>query len=208
MEQLFIMEYGVKRTAEKINCDYCNNEFIRRIGRKTRFCSHKCSTKALQNKVEIICSNCGCKSFKKPSQIKRAKHGYYFCTKKCKDFAQSLKGNVEAIRPSHYGTSNGLYLYRSICKEELLKGCKCGEKRPYLLVVHHIDGNRENNKKDNLEVVCGNCHMLRHLKKLNGIWVYSPCYLTPREQIQELESGSNVMVTDLICTQVEGVRFP
>ena len=47
--------------------------------------------------------------------------------------------------------------------------CKCqkcgwGEKNPYTqtigLEIHHIDGNCTNNRKDNLELLCPNCHSL------------------------------------------------
>lgn len=186
MEQLFIIECGIKRRAEKVVCECCKSEFIRRKGRKTRFCSHDCSAKAAKHEIEIICSNCGCKAFKKPSQIKAAKHGYYFCSKQCKDFAQSLEGNIDAIRPDHYGKSNGQGAVQSFFKKNADKGCTCGEKRKYLLMVHHQDGNRKNNVYTNFEIVCGSCHMKRHLKIVQGEWMYDPSSLTPRNLLINL----------------------
>jgi hypothetical protein len=69
--------------------------------------------------------------------------------------------------------------------DSLLNGssCKCGVNQKYLLAIHHIDGNINNNNKDNHEIVCANCHIKRHLKQRikDGEWVYHTKSLTPRE---------------------------
>jgi len=51
-------------------------------------------------------------------------------------------------------------------------------------MVHHVDGDQDNNNPSNLEIVCANCHVRRHLSiNVNGDWVYNPHALTPREQL-------------------------
>lgn len=63
----------------------------------------------------------------------------------------------------------------------------CKEKRPYLLQVHHIDWNHNNNKDENLEVVCANCHVKRHLWNKNWVLIYWPkYYLTDRHLLKIL----------------------
>ena len=68
------------------------------------------------------------------------------------------------------------------------KCVSCGETTSYLLCVHHIDGDRENNTAGNLEIVCSNCHIKRHLKfnEKKKKWIYVSRYLTPRDKLDEV----------------------
>ena len=78
---------------------------------------------------------------------------------------------------------------KNYCSKDLLNTtpCKCGEKTLYLLQIHHIDGVNKNNENSNLEVVCANCHVKRHLKQnKEGIWVYHPKSLTDRLLLDSL----------------------
>lgn len=132
----------------------------------------------------MVCTFCQ-KVFKKAaSKANLSKHGYHFCSRKCKDTAFRLDSGANIIRPSTYKT--GVSLYRKQCKEELEKGCQCGEKRKYLLFIHHMDGNRQNNNKENLEIVCANCHIIRHLALVKDEWVFKSKALTPLEMIKKL----------------------
>lgn len=54
-----------------------------------------------------------------------------------------------------------------IYKED--KCCKCGfvPEHPCQLDVDHIDGDRQNNARENLQTLCANCHRLKtHLERL------------------------------------------
>jgi hypothetical protein len=74
-----------------------------------RFCSVKCSAKTQLNRLDFTCDYCG-KDFQRPaSKAQRSKRGYYFCSRACKDLAQSI-GGIEGIQPDHYG--NGIHNYR------------------------------------------------------------------------------------------------
>lgn len=57
----------------------------------------------------------------------------------------------------------------NIIRRYMLEKYKCskcgwGEVNPYTnlvpLQIHHVDGNSTNNKEENLEVLCPNCHSL------------------------------------------------
>jgi 5-methylcytosine-specific restriction endonuclease McrA len=44
----------------------------------------------------------------------------------------------------------------------LIRCEKCGEEDPEVLIVHHNDLDRRNNKLGNLVVLCANCHVKVH----------------------------------------------
>ena len=71
--------------------------------------------------------------------------------------------------PNHPFWTGGEDAYRRILLGTKIpvRCVKCGYKNERVLVVHHKDGNRKNNKLKNLEWLCRNCHYLVH--KMNTI---------------------------------------
>lgn len=190
MEQVFFIECGVRRRGIRVTCRICSTPFVCRVSRPRDFCSRECSSKAREKRVRLTCRRCG-KAFERPAnkaEAGRRRHGVQFCSRKCKDLAQRLTGNCPEIRPPHYGT--GAYEYRHLVNFE--QGC-CGrgERRTFLLFVHHLDGDRKNNAVENLEIVCGNCHIIRHLELVDGEWAYKSSALTPRAMIPVLTAWSH-----------------
>lgn len=184
MEELWVIQNGRRRRANKAICEYCNKTYLKRKNKQQKFCSYHCQGKARRKRIKTKCQQCGAIIEKPISRWIKSKNKIFFCTRKCKDMAQSLEGNCPEIRPKHY--KNGYYIeYRK--KLDFTQGCVgCANKRKYLLVAHHIDGNRENNKKTNIELVCSNCHRKRHLKKVKGEWVFDSNFLTPRNHLPKL----------------------
>ena len=188
-KDLWIIEKdGKRRKAKETICKNCKKPFLQRVKSQGSCCSTACSS--FQRKVRsiVLCSNCGEKIEKTPSQIKAAKHNHFFCSRECKEKAQSMIGNCPDIRPEHYGKGNSRKITRRIFRQtKNPECCDCKETTKYLLVVHHIDGDGTNNRKENLEILCGTCHMKRHLKqKDDGEWVYLPSHLTPRHMLADL----------------------
>lgn len=189
MEEFFL-ENGVRRRGQKKCCESCKKEFVCRINSAKRFCSKKCAGFQQQNKVQLTCAKCSKTFTRISSRLKSSKHQIYFCSRECKEFTQSLEGRGLGIRPEHYGTggkSSANFHVHKFMKKHADAGCSgCGETKRYLLSAHHKDGNRANNKPSNLEVVCGNCHIKRHLRKIDGEWTFNTSYLTPIEEIEGL----------------------
>lgn len=71
---------------------------------------------------------------------------------------------IEISDMNDFGVSNKTTIRKMLLKEREYKCEKCGnsiwlnEKIP--LQVHHIDGNTNNNTRNNLQLLCPNCHAL------------------------------------------------
>lgn len=164
----------IKESSKK-HCIVCGKELEKN---QVKFCSHSCSAKYNNTKrkkekeietVEIIktvkvvnyCKNCG--------EILNEKQKN-FCSGKCqRDYAytkyiEDWKNGKENGLKGEYGISNHIrrYLFeKNDCKCEV---CGWGEKNEFTdkipLEVHHKDGNYKNNKEENLQLLCPNCHSL------------------------------------------------
>lgn len=168
---------GKNRWCIKRQCEQCKKEFLApeyhvKNGR-CRFCSKICSAAASQVRTQVTCYTCKKTFDRTSSKLKLAKHGYYFCSRKCKDKAQRFDG-LKVIQPKHY--SNGKASYRIRALRDY--GYKCMNceytEDDRMLDVHHIDGDRSNNELDNLKVLCVWCHALetrKNWKSIRGLGV-------------------------------------
>ena len=109
----------------------------------------------------LKCSYCNISFIKNRSSLLNSKSGLYFCCRQHKDKAQELESNFPEIRPLHY--KNGRWSYRKKAFKHYRAKCfSCGyNKNKKILEVHHIDCNRENNKLENLIILCPNCHRIK-----------------------------------------------
>ena len=84
------------------------------------------------------------------------------------------KPHKEARKPAAYYLGTDLYITSKALKKKLIEDgikeyvCECcgnsewmGEPIP--LELHHINGNHYDNSLENLEILCSNCHSLKHL---------------------------------------------
>jgi len=66
--------------------------------------------------------------------------------------------------PNNPNWKNGIQGYRKRAFKRFGKICnRCNIKEEKVLLVHHKDRDRTNNRLKNLEVLCRNCHTLDHL---------------------------------------------
>ena len=168
----------VLKTIPK-NCLFCGTLFQASMGEHKRgnakFCSHSCCSKNTHKKQKesktpnVVCALCGKHFYRPPAKIKAARHFLQFCCRAHKDEAQRI-GGIKEIQPAHYG--NGNRTYRAKAFRSMPKQCsKCGYmKYPEILLVHHLDGNRDNNNISNLIVLCSTCHDETHFLSKTGKW--------------------------------------
>lgn len=72
------------------------------------------------------------------------------------------RNNPSGKKAYRYKNGIGGYRKRALAKYGYI--CNgCGVNNKDLLLVHHKDKNRQNNIIENLEILCRNCHWLKHI---------------------------------------------
>lgn len=157
-----------KRRGAYFLCDTCKKEFyvfpsyIRKAEKKNihiRFCSMKCYDKTGEKNPFWG------KKHTEESIRKMAEHPNRPSFKHGKLNYNFIRfGEEYGFKGSHY-----LWWRRKLLKD-IGKCEKCGFDIKRILILHHKDRNRSNNERENLELLCWNCHMLGHEKKNDGTY--------------------------------------
>ena len=132
-----------------------------------------CLVKENSKREYEFCLNCG---------IKLHKGQYKYCSNSCQaqyernqkveNIFNEEESGLKGENNYYPKIKNSLRLYlleqANYCCEE----CGCNWINPFsnqtILEIHHIDGDRKNNTKENLKVLCPNCHaMTKNYKGLN-----------------------------------------
>lgn len=159
--------YGRRRKHSKVICDYCGEEFwkpSRFVGKRNYCCKHCADLASRKGRLKLICAYCGKEFTRCPSKVKSGNRN--FCSRRCKNLAQRTETANPETRPSHY--KNGECAYREIAFRNLGKRCSvCGYDIEDVLEVHHKNGDRSDNRVENLDVLCPTHHVeyqigLRH----------------------------------------------
>lgn len=159
---------GKQRNLYPAQCEVCGATYYAPSHRlaKRRFCSLDCTRKGTRTRETLTCAWCQTPFERIPSKLDRSKYGLSFCSRDCKNKAQSIDG-IESIRPGHFTTGKSVYRQRAI-KEYGAKCRQCGyDQCEAMLDVDHKDNNRANNALDNLDVLCVWCHALKTRKVPN-----------------------------------------
>lgn len=144
----------------KVECNNCKIIFSKKPSHIAKsvhnYCSRKCAALARRNGKEVSCKLCGVKVYRSAQFLKKNKK--FFCSRGC-----SIKNLNNRYGKNHPNWNGGLFSYRNLMENKRVSTCmNCGIEDKRMLVVHHIDGNRENNTIKNLVWLCYNCHHLVH----------------------------------------------
>jgi Zn finger protein HypA/HybF involved in hydrogenase expression len=165
------------RNCSNPNCK--NIYFIKSLtslkAQKRKYCSHKCAYQVRSPGPPKMCLQCG-------TQTKRKSYNY--CSNRCQInylYSQFINRWKEGLEDGNKGIKTKIISghIRRYLKEKYGEKCSlCGWDKIHLttkkvpLEVNHIDGNADNNKEENLQLLCPNCHSLtpnfRNLNKGNG----------------------------------------
>lgn len=167
-----------RRKLIEYRCAKCAKSFQARKPTKDKvrlYCSLVCHTATIKKEIVKGCAHCGKLITCTESRVKKTKHGYIFCDRVCKEAAQKAR-SIPQIIPSHYDqTPHPKYNYRK--RALAAQGETCSNRKCPLIAakitiptrmldVDHVDGNRKNNKPENLQVLCVWCHAV----KTRGKW--------------------------------------
>lgn len=139
-----------------------------------KYCSVECRHKSQFKGKFFRCEICDKQTYRMPSKIKHSKSGKFFCSKSC----QTKWRNSVFVEDKHPNWTNGEKSYRNIMiKNGMVNKCHyCGLEDKRVLMVHHIDHNRQNNQKSNLISLCFNCHyLIHHDKEAESIFKKANC---------------------------------
>ena len=189
-------------------CYQCGKEFQRDSHRERKhgWCSRLCwreYANAHRRGIEISCANCGKKFFEYPSNLRQRKgnqRGRYCCSRECR--YALIKGSGHYSWKGRYKNRAGYVLLRdALIPEEFKSMITCGHVLEHRLimaqhlgrplerheVVHHLNGIKDDNRAENLELyplyehtgITNEHKLVLKLKKENTIL---------KKTIQELEA--------------------
>lgn len=154
---------GRNRLYVNAKCPVCSIEYTRQKRQLNSLltCGPSCTNVLKGSAVIASCAHCENKIRKSKSDIAASKSGLVFCNRECKEAGQKY---IKEIQPEHYNTGSGVSSYRKKALDSYAHMCvECGFSNIKALQVHHIDKNRDNNALENLEILCANCHLIKHL---------------------------------------------
>jgi hypothetical protein len=127
----------------------------KRMGYVEVFCSRKCVAQFQSIRYELPCGACGKMLSRVLSSIEDSKSGKVFCSTSC---AAKVNLTVRTLE-KHPNYTSGIGSYRRFAFDVYGRVCTiCGYSIECVLQVHHRDGDRKNNKIENLDVLCPTHH--------------------------------------------------
>ncbi len=147
-----------------ISCDFCQKNFYKKPSQIRRsiknFCSPLCQRTARKSGVVVVCFGCKKEVYKTKKSLERSQSKKFFCSVQCSNAWHGKK----YFQEKHPNWKTGKYSYKSLMMSTVRpqKCVICGIDNIKLLVVHHNNRDRQNNKLKNLTWLCYNCHFLVH----------------------------------------------
>lgn len=158
-EQIKFGEQKRKRSGEWVKCETCGRAFYvvparvrhaAKQGTLIRFCSMKCYIKTGE-----------LNPFWGKHHSDKSKQLWLAHPNRSSFLPGAKNPNAKRFGADFVGT--GTRWWKHYLMDSVGHCEKCGYVQyTEILVIHHIDGNRRHNKRDNLLLLCPNCHAIEH----------------------------------------------
>lgn len=152
-----IGEYKNKRTPIILHCLECGYSWTANPGTVLYADkggpNHICPNCGKKQRIKVKCALCGKEIERTLSQVEKNQTGYYYC---CREHGNLHKNLLRQKNGEWDNSSN--YRLKAFNTYEHKCACCGWDEDKRILEVHHIDGNRNNNKIDNLIILCPTCH--------------------------------------------------
>ena len=197
-----------KKEKPKKYCLYCGKEIVGKCRSNKKFCNSSCAASYNNNGVtrnykggphkSKCCLNCG-KNLNKTQT--------YYCSRECqteyeyKKYIERWKNGEENGQSGVGGISDRIKRYLFGKYNNSCQCCGWSEKNKYTnnvpLQIHHIDGDCTNNKEENLQLLCPNCHSLTETFGSIGKYVSKRVDRRKKYFRQEVESDLKKNIEDV-----------
>ena len=140
-----------QKTGKLFSCTACGTLVYKPLSRirGTVFCSFQCSN---GSRLKIgSCRNCS-----KPISGKTKK----YCSLKCQGIITKLRTESLILSGQFMGARETIKTYLIKIRGHHCEKCKLTiwNEAKIPIEINHIDGNSDNNKLENVELLCSNCH--------------------------------------------------
>lgn len=154
--------YASRNTTVTKECKFCKKFFSSALKREQQYCSHSCRAKQI-NPTRAKIRHC--------LFCKKETKNYKFCNHSCQHeysytqfVSKWLDGKESGVRKQ--GLTYCSYIKRYLQETEGNKCKECGWCQIHNVTgkvpvqLDHINGNSEDNSRDNVRLLCPNCHSL------------------------------------------------
>jgi len=178
-------ECGTSFQGRNPNCKYCSKKCMK-IGERRRE-NQRRQLEREKNIRTVKCLKCG-KVFNTYLSVKKycsviCREAYhdknrdkkrirrltcFTCEKKFssrykdKKYCSSICKKISAKQRKRNENKNYSSSHKALLSEDMIKCERCGYDQYPVLERHHKDVDRNNNKRENLEVLCPTCHKVKH----------------------------------------------
>lgn len=184
--------YSIMKTSQQkrprkgafIICEKCGKEFYvykSRIEKANpRFCSNKCYDKTAENNP----------NWRKPWK-KSQRDAFYANPNRPKFKSDSTNPNRVRFVDNESFWGSTLSWYAKYLPIRIGKCEICGFSDKRILQVHHKDKNRKHNTRDNLVLLCPNCHALEHWLDKSGMYKWRITGNPDKSTIKNMRRGKH-----------------